>query len=406
MSYLRERFEQVSGPVFDDRVQSNQNGWVATNQQNVSENTRQMVDIVTANYAKKIARGDIINNGCTYGQSSFDCTGLSYMQSTGIQYPTSWTRFDGGCETLLRCSQVPPTSLTEELADVEGNCKVRAIAQMDRTPYAFGEDLGEIGETIRFLKRPMKSLSDLATTMRSVAHNRAKHNSVAVSKALADVWTTYRFAAMPLVLSMYDALWAFNEGVNKSRNRLERLTARGFDEASYRYSDENDRTAGNNTYTSSRTFEAELEGHASILYTVSNPAAAWRFNLGLRNKDIPLTLWQLVPLSFMVDRVLDISTSIQAAINIADPSLEILAASYRFKQLERGEFHTHTAVDNRGLYDIDIDGGTLKTESFIYDRSTWVPSVSDVKVSNVKERLTQDVTSIVDLAAIIIQRLA
>ena len=403
MSFLRSRSETIQAPDYSTRVIENQNGIQSETEVMIGHEYRSMSDVVTANYAKKIKRGDIINNEMVLTHYGFSVEGESSMSKVGIIYPGSWTKITGGSETMFRANQSPPDD--GGLAEVEGNCKVRAIAQMDRTPYAFGEDLGEIGETIRFLKNPMKSLDNLTETMRSVAHNRAKYNSISMAKALADVWTTSRFAVMPLVLSMYDLLWAFSDGVNKDRPRLTRLSSRGFDKSEYRHNDEDDSVvSGNVRYTTSREFFSEIDGHASILYTVSNPAAAWRFNLGLRNKDIPLTAWQLVPLSFMVDRVLDISTAIQAALNIADPSLEILAASYRSKQSEKNKFHTHKGDDLGGNYNVTVDGGKLSTENFIYHRRIWKPSVSDISVPFEKAGLIKDVKSIVDLAAIIIQR--
>lgn len=398
---IRDRSRINIPPQTETCVRTNQNGWVADYEHDVASDTESMTDVVTPGFHKRIAAGEIINNACSYTHQKFWKVGHSSMFFQNRTYPDDWNSYDGGNQTLLRTQ---PIATAPKTRDVESVAKVRALAHIDRSTYAFGEDIGEIRETIRFLRHPAESLHKLADEMSVKVLKRDYSAHVSRAKAIADVWTTYRFAATPFVISMMDALEAFNQGIHREhRERLDRLTARGFDDDSAKTQDTHS-NVGTFTYVGDREYSLEVKGHAQLLYSVINPAANWRFNLGLRNKDIPLTTWQLVPLSFMVDRVLDISTAIQAAMNIADPSVSILSGSYTQREEHVKMTWTHT-VDAGPIYDGTIDGSRNFHSVYYHRRKPWSPSLSDVTIPFDKGGLTKDVTSIVDLLAITLQKL-
>jgi hypothetical protein len=218
---------------------------------------------------------------------------------------------------------------------------------------------------------------------------------------MADAWSTYRFAFMPLIRSAIDVVDAASQ---QDRTRPERLTSRGFAE----YSDEvsGQATFGTENVDGHRfdyNVTTDSKHHAYILYKVTNPVENLRFRLGLRNKDIPHTLWQILPLSFMVDRVVDISTSVQAFMNLADPSVKILNSG---TTLHKTHIETNACVERwKPGKTFAIDGGTTVSTTFTYSRSKWNPSISDIKPPIHPGDLVKDIQSIVDLAAIIIQRL-
>lgn len=397
---IRNRSRVNIPPQTETCVRTNQNGWVSDTEHDVASDTEFMTDVVTPGFHKRIAAGEIINNACSYSHQKFWKVGHSTMSFQNIAYPNDWNSYDGGNQTLKR---TPPITTPPKTRDVESVAKVRALAHIDRSTYAFGEDIGEIRETIRFLRHPAESLRKLADEMSVKILKRDFSAHVSRAKAIADVWTTYRFAATPFVISMMDALEAYNQGIHQEhRERLDRLTARGFDDDTGNTQDTYS-NVGYFTYIGDRSYDLEIKGHAQLLYSVKNPAENWRFNLGLRNKDIPLTTWQLVPLSFMVDRVLDISTAIQAAMNIADPSVSILSGSYTQREEHVRTTHCHT-IDTHPIYDGTIDGSVNYYSSYYHRRDPWSPSLSDVTIPFDKGGLTKDVTSIVDLLAITLQK--
>ena len=396
----RIRRRQLSGPSYDSMVVSNADGVIEERPMTMSQSNDVMQDVVTPGYHKRVAQGEIINNPCSYEFAAMDSSGGSYLKTTYDANPEIWTEYDGGSITSYHTSWPPPIDL--DLGDVEGDAKVRALAQIDRTPFAFGEDLLELRETLRFIRSPLSSIRHLVDTMNREARKAVRgsgSSSKSIAKAIADVYATGRFALTPLVKSIYDAAEAYDM---EDFTRPERLNARGFASGEDKESETVNRTTSY-SYDVLHEKEASESGHAHIMYSVSNPIYDMRFRLGLRAKDFPLTLWQIMPLSFMVDRLANVSTAVQAATNILDPSIKVLAASYTRRTTVQEDW-TVTACTRPG-YSVVVTGDTVVHKNFDYQRKLWKPSLSDVQVPWNPGELVKDVTAIADLVAIITQRL-
>jgi hypothetical protein len=143
-----------------------------------------------------------------------------------------------------------------------------------------------------------------------------------------------------------------------------------------------------------------LHIHASILYEVSNPLVDWKFKLGLRFKDLPTTGWELLPLSFMVDRLLDIRSFFAGAINILDPQVTFLAGSYSVKNLDQ---HTVSLTERQysGWTHEITKPDFIQFEIFHMERLLWNPQFFDTIPSFTPGGLVKDLTSILDLLAIL-----
>jgi hypothetical protein len=144
------------------------------------------------------------------------------------------------------------------------------------------------------------------------------------------------------------------------------------------------------------------DASAHCLYEVDNPVESFQFKYGLRFEDIPETAWNLLPLSFMVDRVVDISAFWRSVTNLSNPSTHFLAGSTRVK-------YTHERFIS--AYDIEPGGWGVITlgpdmnyhKSFIYDRVLWSPSFVDTIPTLDLKGLVNSATKITDLSALIVQ---
>lgn len=272
---------------------------------------------------------------------------------------------------------------------------------MDVGAYAFGEDLGELKETTKYLKHRAGSLFNLSKSFRREYKNRIRklpkrrRRPIDRAKQHADLWLEYRFAASPLVRSMLDAFEAYAHKP-KHRPKYERARGIGGDTGTSRF--DQSVSAGSGEVTYRVTQDTTAESNAVVLYKVTNPLYSWQFHLGLRGKDIPETLWQLFPYSFMVDRVVDISSTIRAATNILDPSLVILAASntVRLETKDTVQYIAQTSSD----WTYSVSGNVREVNNFSYTRRRWHPSLLDAVPTFDKGGLWEDVTSIVDLLAL------
>lgn len=360
-------------------------------------------DVVTKDYKALIAQGVIINNPCSYTKNT------SFLQGTGsmtqLYLPTYNITLTGAVSKHLfqyvtggsRCD--PPTfSEWEAAIDI---AKFYALANIDKTPYAFGEDTLELRETVEFLKHPLTGILKLSKQFRK---DKRKLNSLrsikAKLKALSQVTLEFQFAASPLYRSVVDALEAYSDS---PATLPERLTARGKKVLEGATGDNPSFNSGGTIYTFERACNEGRTYRAAILYEITNPIRDWRYRLGFRAKDWPTTFWQVVPLSFMVDRMVDVSSFSKGVINLADPSVKILAASVTSKVARtytgRCTGSTHAGWTCSGTGEVVVE-----TE-FGYHRTPWVPTFRDTLPKFDISGLVDSATKVVELAALITQQI-
>lgn len=373
-------------------------------------------DYVTDNYSNRIARGEIINNPCVY-RSVSTTEGLSSL--TSFQPPftgTTVTVTQTGPNTAHNMSntgtgylQLP--NVTE--ADI-AKAKLQAVANIDSTPYAFGEDALELRETIKFLKRPLTGIHDLTVAWKKrrrklsrrhelvnqirASAKRKKRKPRYLDQELAKATLEFQFAASPLYRSVMDIIEVYS---SKKETLPPRLTSRGFDVNTSESSDFHKSVSGHNF---DRISSRELKVKASILYQVNNPIYDWKYRLGFRVKDVPTTLWQVVPLSFMVDRMFDVSSFSKGIINLLDPNVEILAASVVNRSTVLKQC-TYTHYDTNASWSATGSGQPRKYEEFTYNREVWAPSFRDTIPSLHLEGLVKSATNVLELTALIVANL-
>jgi hypothetical protein len=378
-------------------------------------------DYVTPNYQEVINSGGIVNWPCTYEHSATveDDAGVYHQ----VQNSTSaWAHFTGPLTGYWLNSTYfahpPEPSSGKDVEELITRAKLVALSNMDRSPYAFGEDLGEIGETIRFLRNPLSSLASLGKKFRKSYQTRLKKtdyrglrksqrylggrapSTKQILDAHASTWLEYRFAASPLVRSAWDAVQAF---VHTRKTYPKRVVARGFsayeDNVSSNYTSVK---SANDKATWDVNVSRSQKVHAVIIYEWDNPIKDTYWALGLTPKDIPYTIWQLLPFSFMVDRVTDISSMIRAGMNLGDSELKVLAGNFtvRDEKVKKTRFLSRTTTG----YTIQVSPSTVEETTYTQTRTPWNPSVRDLQPGFTPGRLIGDLTSTADLVSLILQR--
>ena len=184
----------------------------------VGEDKDSIEDWVVPNFYQRREAGEIFNNSCSYGRSNTFCEGSAfgnYRKDSGspkytLSGPLTWYRgFKPGAE-------FPPGDFAAPDESNAEYAKQKALAAIDPTPYAFGEDVLEIGETIRYLKNPIAGLARLSDTYRKAVYERsirraANGRSIGMAKAHAQVYLEHRFALTPLIRSVVDIQQAYND---------------------------------------------------------------------------------------------------------------------------------------------------------------------------------------------------
>jgi hypothetical protein len=286
-----------------------------------------------------------------------------------------------------------------DIGNSSSRVKQVAIANIDSTPYSFGEDLGELGSTLRYLSKPVNGLANAAYGFYKVVK---KYEKIGYShaRAVAQAWLEYRFAFSPLVRSASDLLESFSY---KQKTMPVRLSSHGRTVAKDSLTSKDTQAWGSTAkvkFTRESNIETSL--HASILYQVSNPIYDWKYRYGLRAKDLPTTYWQLMPYSFMVDRVVDISSFLKGVINLSDPSISILCGSFREKHISFIKDYASASNGSTGTGSGTSNVSVLKNVQYL--RSPWSPSVLDTIPKSNFWNLVNSATKMADLVSLVSQR--
>ncbi len=378
-----------------------------------------MTDVVTPDFHKRSALGEIFNSPMSIGRRTESAGGgiySTYHENNGnwVRYTTSgdgsvtrtFDYFAIGVGQRFDYNSLP----ANDTSDTIRSLKVEALAGIDPSTFGFMEDVFEIKETLGFMRNPVKSLLKLSKAYqrnkRAVTLRWSQHEDRA--KALEELWLTYRFAVTPLWRSIEDA----NEAIEIIRDRQagarpERQTSRA------------KRTIeSNSTETGTVDFTSELADwerkcsnvdflRVGVLYSTSSPFETIPSILGLRSSDIPESIWAVVPYSFMVDRFFDVSSMIRALTNMTDPRVRVLAGwqtlKYEYQHSVRmtgGEF----VNPGPGLHTYNLSGDTATTKIHGYSRNPWIPTMSDIVPPISMGGLIEDATKIADLIALIHSR--
>lgn len=368
--------------------------------------TRLMTDSVTDGYHMRVAKGEIINNPCNMVVEDMTTSeGHVDVRFTrdDVQLPENYFGYKGQGFTWAFTPKQQMLEPDYLISDLERRSRVLALANISPANFEFGEDIGEIRETLQFLANPLGSLREImldfqwrkSRKARGIEDFPIQEQITGIASASASAWNEVSFAALPLARSIYDAIRAL---VEKEKKLPERLSSRGFAKAESVKTQKHE-----GLVILDESLSADVEFHSTIMYQELNPVIGWRRNFGLRNRDIPKTAWQLVPLSFMVDRMWDVSNMISALINLGDPGIVTLAASTRRKETKQRFI---TAVDGffEGYTPSGFPTETVSIRTFVYDRQVWKTSVSDAIPPFDKRGLVSDVQKCIDLISIIISR--
>lgn len=361
---------------------------------------RAMTDIVTPDFKEKIASGQIVNNPMNSQIITYTAEASAYLaiskanknngfRGSGVNYTYACL----GWGALGSAAYVDITPLTNR-------AMLSAMSNIDKPDYEMLEDLLEIRQTVEFLRRPFQSLNSYTRKFlkKQNAFNRGK-KGIEELKVLTDSWLQYRFAVIPLIHTI-DNIYSsiVSPSVDKpKKNVRKRATGLATNEAS------TFQELTSSYWNVERNSSTTVTARACIIYEVINPINDWRKTYGLRGKDLPLGGWAIVPYSFMVDRVIDISSALRAMSNLADPNIVMLAGSTSYKK-DVTRF-ARIIKQNTTAYDVSISCPGIYENILTYDRVPWIPSINNVIPGFKPAGVVDDITKITDLIALTSQNM-
>lgn len=286
-----------------------------------------MTDVVTPGFKKLVAEGRIIMQPMhrfvlsrEENQSDFSVTHPGWGQRTIV----------GDFGSLLESMVSDPVSgAADNLVSLAGpGCLVKAYAKMNQASLCSLETVKDLGETIQMLKHPFQGSIDLCKRMLKYKKKRLGKTTASAIRASSDAWLEYRYGWSPLLMDAESII----DGVHKIRTPDEkrRYVAR----AGLQKVVEGDPpktvrtpvsgTPGGITLECSSHFKRTVRVSAGVMYDRRDQTPTEKLNelLGTRARDLPASLWECIPYSFVVDWFVGVGDWLQAV--TPNPTVNVL----------------------------------------------------------------------------------
>lgn len=201
---------------------------------------------------------------------------------------------------------------------------VRAYTKMNESSIMGGEILADLDKSVAMLKAPFRESSRLINKMYRRADSL--RSTMTAARAGAKAWLEYRYGWKPIILDMETAI----KEASTFREKLDRqrLVARSSEKYSRKTTNVFYRRPLLSPYsgwkaTGSVQSEDSVRAHAGVIYGVENRTSSEKLLkiLGYRPRDLPATLWEVTPYSFVVDWFANVGDWLQAITPV--PGIEV-----------------------------------------------------------------------------------
>lgn len=206
---------------------------------------------------------------------------------------------------------------------------LNAQASIDKSAYAYAEDLAEIHKT----HRTMKALCGNASSVYMLFNARYEHYArfMRHSRAVARAWLETKYAIRPILISLYH----LSDALERSRkaNKPLRRRALGNAHASavlyehVRNCNANDRV----NWVSTAKNVRECNVHTVLYYNKVRTESTFAESFGLRKSDVPKTLWALLPYSWCIDHFINVSKILDATVHLRDQGFTYIGGTQTIK---------------------------------------------------------------------------
>lgn len=182
----------------------------------------------------------------------------------------------------------------------------KSYAKLNSNDLDLGVEIGELKETISMLRSPFASLRKLLQEPKLLRLLRGDVPGGAkrVAASFADTWMEYRYGVRPLIKSINEIIDFVHAKEDYAANKMRRSRGKVLYEAS---TSSQKLTTGTYLHVFTRTVQ-----HTYKLKAVSGVYYVWAGiptmmqRLGLTAEDLPLVVWNLTTLSFVVDWFLSV----------------------------------------------------------------------------------------------------
>jgi len=365
------------------------------------------VDVVTPNFKKRSAAGEVIINPMWLEYYHMDQLPTSYSAThkfnNALNHRSGDVRPATTGNQLLTSVDTTKMDAYLESLDVQSERDIaitKAWANVDTSEMAALASIGELPETLTFLKDSFLIVLKLLRIFRSKKEKLKLLKSLRrispsdFTRESAQLWMQLRYALRPLMFEMEQVATVLADGTDPLRR-----TARGYYETSVVETTDVTvpfKTGSNSTVDRHRVVTRKSKYRAGVTYDLSASGTDMIELLGL---DQPLSaIWELVTLSFLLDWIWNIGEFI---------SSREVSSSLTPKGSWIKEEHTITVWDiDSNLHLVGGTGFTSTVDDVVYGsiretRHLIRRSVDPTMMSYPHFRLKLDGAKLIDIAALI-----
>lgn len=356
-----------------------------------------MEDVVIKDFQKRVNAGEVFFNPMQrivstteyqYGTFTFDYQSATKpWYDTEIRTKTLFASRFGFSNPEFTISGSLPSPL-------DLNTQGPAASKIDKSTYAFAEDVAELHKTL-------KTLRDIFTGATALFKLLFERASVI---GLAKAWLEMRYSFRPILISLYNlSEMVETNAIEKMKQKPVRKTARH--SSSVAGSIRKFRTRAH-SMDSSVTSQHEIEINrtimcrTSILYE-SPPGNPVLTTLGLRLSDVPKTMWAVMPYSWVIDHFVNISKYIDAVVHVCDPNVKILGGTTTTTIYEQTTERqgAYSWVSTNGEHRESFTGSVVKSVAMTKSRTPFI--LPNIGIGQFVE-IRLDIAFIADLLSLIV----
>lgn len=280
-----------------------------------------MQDVVTHDFQKRRARGIDTSNPMIKDLSV-------YSNAANSQYRTDYSGWSTSVGAVIREQQVfsgnpfavvdraptaLPSFLNTDIANAQLYCLQKAYSRVNGNALNAGVFAAEAKKTLQLIRSPLRGAFRILTKIKSRSARSIKERALPGPAAIAEAWLQYRYGLVPLlgdIASATQHLRPFKtrySDVQAARHSYQTQ----FDSGRVRFEKFVEYYLKFCGYTSQR---AQISVNAGVRYRFADMTYSefFRATNSLNLTDVPGTVWELVPFSFIADWFVDIQSWLSA----------------------------------------------------------------------------------------------